>query len=486
MVSQGSGDLGRFRELLRTRFGISVPDSRLADLERAVGDAARVPGAAPLDELLAGRPGAPLDALVAGLNLGETYFFRDAAQVQALEQRILPELIRRRWRQRRLRVWSAGCSGGEEAYTLALLLHRLTCGLPGWTVSVLGSDINGCSLRRAGRGVYRPWSLRGVPPSVRAAYLRPHAEGVEVAPHIRAMVRFEWLNLAGDGYPSAQTDTVAMDLIVCRNVLLYFGAAEARAVLRRFSAALGEGGWLLLGQVEAAALGDIDGLRRVAPEPAAFQRVAGRGAPGFAPAGELGREPLRAVLAPAVLAPAVLAGPAASAMETAGGPEVPGEVNACTRAVRLWQEGRHRQALAILGREADRTRLLPGVHYLYGLVLLDCGMTAAALAAFRRCLYADPEFVLGYVGQAGALARAGQRRRAGAALDTASQLLANLDPDDSISDGVIPADVFSAGAVQGGSAGAMRIGVGVEVTRLRGLIAAQRQLLDAEVAAGHG
>jgi tetratricopeptide (TPR) repeat protein len=129
--------------------------------------------------------------------------------------------------------------------------------------------------------------------------------------------------------------------------------------------------------------------------------------------------------------------------------------DAYARAVRLWREGRGQAALAVLAAQAHRSPLLPGVHYLSGLILLDRGRIDAALAAFRRCTYLDPRFVLGHLGQAGALVRAGQRRRAGAALDSAARLVADLDRESTLLDGDGPG-----------------------VAEVCELIAAQRLLLD--------
>ncbi len=472
-------DAARFRALVRARIGIRLADARTPDLERAVqlaAAAADLTDADALHELLSRRAGvgAPLDAFVAGLNLSETHFFRDANQIQALEQRIVPELIAGRSRQRRLRVWSAGCSTGEEAYTLAILIHRLLPDLPDWDVVVLGTDLNGRALRRARRGVYRAWSLRGMPESAQASYLRPHAEGVEVTPAIRAMVTFARLNLTEDCYPSPASNTHAMDLILCRNVLLYFGEAEARAVVRRLRAALRDGGWLLLSGVEAG-LGVIDGLDRSDPAPAAFRRSR-----RASPDGELGRQPSgpehsgperwrpehsgpersgpppgperwrpehsgpersgpppgpehSGPAPPPGLAPPPNQAPAAPTVHPApAGSERDRQATACARALRVWRDGQRSLALGVLAAEADRDPLRPEVHYLYGLILLDSGRPAEALAAFRRCTYLDPGFALGHLGQAGLLARSGERRRAGTALDNAARLVAKLDPDVSI------------------------------------------------------
>ena len=154
------------------------------------------------------------------MNLSETHFFRGASQIQALEQRILPEVIARRSSERRLRIWSAGCSTGEEAYTLAILVNRLLPDVASWDVLILATDINSRSLQQGRRGIYGKWSLRGTSELAAASYLTRLGDRFEVVPRIRAMVTFYRLNLVENLYPSPSTNTHAMDLILCRNVLL--------------------------------------------------------------------------------------------------------------------------------------------------------------------------------------------------------------------------------------------------------------------------
>src|SRR5262249_44046280 len=172
-------------------------------------------------------------ALVAGLTVGETHFFRNEPQFAALESHVLPELIARHALDRRLRVWSAGCATGEEAYSLAILLIRLLPDIAAWDVSVLATDVNEDALSRAREGVYGRWSFRGVPDHLPAEFFQADGERLSVRADVRGLVRFERLNLVGDAYPSAATGTVELDLILCRNVLIYFGPEAMGAVVRR-------------------------------------------------------------------------------------------------------------------------------------------------------------------------------------------------------------------------------------------------------------
>jgi chemotaxis protein methyltransferase CheR len=409
---------------------MALPESRASDLERAVQRAAAdsgAPDAGALYELLLGRAHScdPLDALISALNVSETHFFRDAGQIQALEQRILPELISRRRPERRLRLWSAGCSTGEEAYTLSILVERLLPDLAQWDVLILATDINGRSLERARRGVYGAWSLRGMSPLVARSYLNRRGDRFEVAPRIRAMVTFARLNLAEDVYPSLATNTQAMDLVLCRNVLVYFDAEGGRAVVGRLRDALGDGGWLLVSQVEAG-LRVFDGLAQDAPGTAIYRKAHPRPAEI-----DVRREERAAVPRAAeperpvpTSTPRRRQPPPRTRARGADDPPAAHE-----EALRLWRSGLREAALRRLEAVTESRPLAAPLHYLYGLILLDGERTDEALAAFRRCTYADPEFALAHLAQAGLFARMGLRGRARAALETTTRLVAGLEPD---------------------------------------------------------
>lgn len=128
----------------------------------------RLPSAAALYSLLTDATHGPKarEALVHDLLIGETHFFRNRPQFEALEKHILPEIISRRRAARRLRIWSAGCATGEEPYSLAILLHRLLPDLADWNILILATDINRQALQQAQRGVYGPWSFREVPDTI--------------------------------------------------------------------------------------------------------------------------------------------------------------------------------------------------------------------------------------------------------------------------------------------------------------------------------
>jgi chemotaxis protein methyltransferase CheR len=264
-----SRDYARFRSLLHTKSGLVLPDYRIDDLKYALEKVARLTNTSTADALydLLDRESQPaLDLFLAELTIGETYFFRNAPQFTALENSIFPELIARRRDEKRLRIWSAACSTGEEPYSIAILLTRLLPDIRDWSIHLLASDINPQSLEKAQRGLYRQWSLRQMPREIRERYFIQQGDKYEVLPEIRKMVTFRRLNLVTDPFPSLLNNTSHMDIIFCRNVLIYFDEQTMLELIDRFHQALTDNGWLIVGHAE--------------PSPSRFQRFETRYYPG--------------------------------------------------------------------------------------------------------------------------------------------------------------------------------------------------------------
>lgn len=188
-----------------------------------------------------------LEAVVEALTTHETYFYREPRQLRAFSEEILPVVARENGRQRRLRIWSAGCSTGEEVYTIAILLAQ--SGLfDGWDLDVFGSDIVRRVLSVARAGAYRARAFRTADADALRPWFRSEANGWHVKDEIRRLVSFGRLNLL-DAAASAQVGPV--DVIFCRNVLIYFDLAARRRVVRMFESKLRQGGYLLLGHSES-------------------------------------------------------------------------------------------------------------------------------------------------------------------------------------------------------------------------------------------
>lgn len=246
-------------DLISERAALHFPLDRAVDLERRLRAAARdleLPSAkACADELLAGRlRPQQFEAVIDALTIGETYFYRDPTLLKQLEHRVLlPLLAERRRGARRLRIWSAGCSTGEEPYTLAMMLSQLIPDLDDWQITILATDINRRSLAKARQATYSSWSFRSAPPWLKSRFFARQSDGrYLLCERVRRMVRFDYLNLAEPTYPTAANGTADVDILLCRNVLMYFSAAAISQIVDRFHGAVATGGWLVVSPSEVS------------------------------------------------------------------------------------------------------------------------------------------------------------------------------------------------------------------------------------------
>jgi len=250
---------GHLSEFIAQNTGLHFPPERRSDLQRGITAAAAEFGFADsahcADWLLSAVPD-PAATSYPGesSHVGETYFFRERKTFDALAQRILPDLIcRRRGREQRLRLWSAACSTGEEPYSLAILVQQLLPDWRDWHVTILATDINPRFLQKAAAGVYGEWSFRESPSWFKERYFTRTQDGrFAVDPQIRNCVSFAPMNLAPRLLSFAATDTNAMDVIFCRNVLMYFTPAHARKVVENLRDALTDNGWLAVSPTECS------------------------------------------------------------------------------------------------------------------------------------------------------------------------------------------------------------------------------------------
>jgi chemotaxis protein methyltransferase CheR len=191
------------------------------------------------------------DALSKHLTVGETYFFRENVALQLFSKEIIPALIcERTGNEQRISIWCAGCSSGEEPYTLAMILKELIWDINYWRIDILATDVNTDALRRAKAGTFPAWSFRETSDEMKQKYFTKNGKHFEISSEIRQMVTFKKLNLANDVFPSETNSTQNFDVIFCRNVLMYFLPEKAKEVAGQFFAALNENGWLITSQVE--------------------------------------------------------------------------------------------------------------------------------------------------------------------------------------------------------------------------------------------
>ncbi|MEP6999296.1 MAG: protein-glutamate O-methyltransferase CheR [bacterium] len=233
----------RIAQLASLRAGLTFPENRREITESALRRAMVHTGendAGAFAERVAREPEAYAAALTE-LTVGETYFFRDPAQWDLIRKEIVPELMRAHPDGHGVRVWSAGCASGEEAYTLGIVLREAGCIDP----TVVGTDLCEHRLGRAARAVYTKWSMRGVEETSRRHYFREKAQYFHLLPEFRD-VRFRSLNLASSDYGNAGQELSELDVILCRNVLIYIDPETCASIFARLTAALREGGWLMV------------------------------------------------------------------------------------------------------------------------------------------------------------------------------------------------------------------------------------------------
>ena len=233
-----AAELPRLSDFIADAIGLDFPPSRWNDLQRGLAATSKELGFATPEEcarrFLAGPVAkGQIETLATHLTVGETYFMREGKSFELLAEKIIPAMVRRRRDgDRRLRIWSAACCTGEEAYSIAIVLHQAIPDIADWNITLLATDINSRFLCKAAAGIYGQWSFRQVPAGFRERFFRPVGEQLwEILPQIKRMVRFAPLNLVEDVYPALANETNAMDVIFCRNVLMYFTPHQARKVI---------------------------------------------------------------------------------------------------------------------------------------------------------------------------------------------------------------------------------------------------------------
>jgi chemotaxis protein methyltransferase CheR len=374
-----------------------VPPRRDADLTRALRAASDEP--ATLVVQLGEQPlSAPAwRALIGDLTVQESYFFRDAAFFTALGEHVLPRLIaeRRASGELRLALWSAGCAAGQEPYSLAMLLDRMLPDREGWELMIFATDIDAAALDAARAGVYGEWALRELP-----AWARRHfhsgSRRHELDARIRKMVTFAALNVAMDPLPGS------LDLIVCRNVLMYLADDVRAATVRRFAGALAPSGRLALSPLDSTPEIEASLLE---PEEAFGVRFLRRLQEAPAPPAQTPRDE-RPASAPA-----------------------PSRVpRTLERARAAADRGRSDAALALCLRALRDDPLDAEAHLLVAAVEEERGDLGAAIAAVRRAIYTAPESPTAHFRLGTLLLRRGDEVAARRSLATAAELFGERAP----------------------------------------------------------
>ncbi len=430
--------LRQLSDLCAERLGLSFPRERWTDLERGILSAApdfNFSDSQPFIQSLISSPLSRkhIEILASHLTVGETYFYRDKGAFEALEEHVLPELIRAHSRSdKRLRIWSAGCSTGEEAYSIAIAIRRAIPDLKNWNVTILATDVNPGFLKKASRGSYGEWSFRDGPQWVKEGYFTRTGNGrYQILPDIKEMVSFSYLNLAEDAYPSLLNNTNAMDLLFCRNVLMYLTLERGKEVVQNLYEALVVGGWIFVSPSEASHVL----FRR-------FARIAVSGAILYRK--EIGQPrtmedhqerkdlPQSVDWHPqdsgitAVIEPARKEEPLAG--DEASGRESPESTALLARA--FANQGRLTEARQSCEKALAADTLDPGLYYLRAMILQEQGIVDEAISSLKRALYLDQDFALVHFALGNIARKRGRLKEAARHFENSLSILAARPEDE--------------------------------------------------------
>lgn len=403
--------LSQLSEFIAIQTGLYFPQERWTDLERGIAAAVPDFDFQDIESCVRWLLSAPLtrqmtETLASHLSIGETYFFREPQNLDILGEQILKPLLQsRRHNERRLRIWSAGCSTGEEAYTLAMLLDGLMPDLDAWNITILATDFNPKVLRKAAQGVYGEWSFRNAPASLRQRYFTKRDDGCyEIQPRIRKMVTFSYLNFVDDAYPSLSNNTSAMDVILCRNVLMYFTPQRAKQVAENFYRALVGGGWLIVSPTETSNSLFSSFAPVMFPGAVLYRKglAAESDSDSWVSKPVLQRSfPDMGVVPP--LPPVVQSEPVTEVAATRMAADEPRPALPPNEGERLSRmarncanQGKLDEALDWCEKAIAADKLNPLYHYLGATVLQEQGRHDIAMQWLMRTLYLDPDFVLAH------------------------------------------------------------------------------------------
>ena len=411
-----------------------------------------------------------LDEVIEELTVGETYFFREPGHFRFIQREILPELARRRGADHLLRVWSASCASGEEAYSLAILFDQL--GLSERT-HLIATDISRSALAKAQQAVFSSWSLRGESPSPALPYLTAIGKDYRLDEKIQKQVNLAHLNLALDAYPSFATGIWSMDLILCRNVLIYLDRQTVAQVARRLFQTLVEGGWLITASSDPP-LWDDAPFEVITRDEGIFYRRPIRGGLQAEPfeaepfviaeqgglsalldeEGEKGRRgdekqspggaPLQSDLpiSPSPLLPFSTPTRLDEAREALTGgdwarvvrltPDFMEDAQAAVLHMRALANLDTAAAMDACARAVDAHPLCAELHYLHAVLLMDARQAEEAVQEMRRVLYLDRSLAVAHFTLGSILRQRGDDAGARRAYRNARDLCAGRPPDEAV------------------------------------------------------
>ena len=378
-----------------------------------------------------------IEIMASYLTIGETYFWREPKAFYALEQEIIPQLLRCHTNDKRLRFWSVGCASGEEAFSLAILLHRMRSRMAKeWEISIWATDINPRALEKARNGEYTEWSFRATPDWLKRDYFTQMAKGrYTLKKDIRDMVHFDYFNLM-DEIPSPHPQTTCVDVILCRNVLLYFPPKATLTAVKHLHECLHEQGWLVVGSCELSTT-LFSGFETVNLPDATVYRKQTQNV-HRTEKGLIQHVPSTDTLQPKppqeTELPSRRIEPIWSVQQ--GKTTIPTQ-SATTRSTAehcrlLADKGDLNEALTVADQAIRLDKLNANLHYLRAMILLEQGAFEEAEQSLRRTIYLDRNLILAHFSLGNIARRQGKKRKARLHFNQTLSLLEPFSPDDEV------------------------------------------------------
>jgi chemotaxis protein methyltransferase CheR len=467
-------ELSMVCEVIASRMGLHFPVERWAMLRRNLVLASREFGFHDMDSFIQWLLSASLNSdqveiLAAHLTISETYFWREPKVFTALTDFILPELIRSKekekveelatnrseaklgeaksrfsGREKSIRIWSAGCSTGEEPYSIAIALYKTIPKIEDWNITILATDINPRALRKAMNGTYGAWSFRNSPAWLKINYfLHKEDRQYEIIHEIKKMVTFSCLSLAE---MSAISNANTMDIIFCRNVLMYFTPEWISKISNSFYKDLTEDGWFIVSSCELSSQ-VFPQFTAVNFPGAVLYRKDKNGSSHSLYATAVSKEEIQPLSTEAFFATKAsekvevmedlrLLSSEASAKENLQKTAVnlkPVEESVTDRifSIRLLADQGHlEEALSICQQAITSDKLVPGLYFLRGSILQELGKNTEAIMSLKQAIYIDPDYIMGHFMLGNLFARQGNSKSAKRFFDNVLGLLHKYENND--------------------------------------------------------
>ena len=445
-------ELSKVSEVIAARMGLHFPVEKWATLSRNLASAAKEFGFQEMNGFIQWLLSSELSndqirILASHLTIAETYFWREPQVFSALTDHILPELIKSKKKgEKSIRIWSAGCSTGEEPYSIAIALHKTIKKIEDWNITILATDINPVALSKAEHGIYDTWSFRNSPAWLKSGYFR-HKEDrqYKIIPEIKQMVTFTCLSLVE---MSAIRNSNTMDIIFCRNVLMYFTNEWITKISQNLFHSLSEDGWFVVSSSELSSQVFPQFTPVNFPGAVLYRKTINGSAFSFPSIDSKEKEvqltstfshPLPISPSPHLpispsphlpIPPSPLLPITHSSIQKHQA--IPEETSTeRIFAIRsLANQGYLSEALSLCNEAIASYKLSSGLYFLRASILQEQDNYSDAIASLKQTIYIDPDYIMGHFAMGNLFIRLGNTRNANRYLNNALALLGKCEDDD--------------------------------------------------------